>query len=647
MKSKTNTSLLFDTVGYKMGILPGFKKSRSARYISSHNTTGKPATFFRPAAKALILFTCNCKKVYAYEELTSSEIYSSDEGIGGAVGIIPSSNGDIYIAEYRQSNTVTHFAAFDTEKKEFIFAGISHDNGTSYEEYRLDFSDGRNGTVLWLCLMPYLASKSNEINDIVSDVKIFQEEYRLVVNGKESELHEAQNKTLLFCDSIYYTVDCKNSSLEIPVTIPSKGYFPVVPDVVKSGAYKPQTVITGVFRLKGLGNETKAELSKEITSAELKGLYALNPNMTDEEKANVQEMSSYFIPPRLVLKAAQRIKSAYDNPCIPSECKPMNVLFFGPPGGGKTEDGKALASALGLPCVHESLSAHSDESFATGKIFPKVMKDKEAGADISKESVVEGYDSLKDLIECAEMAPESVYEEITGKENPSATLADVIAAYTEKCEKRAVKKARAKMSNSNNGIEYEFVPSRFLKAIQNGWLVILEEPTNVRDSAVLTLINQLMDGYQMITLPTGEIIKRHPRTVIVFACNVDEQQTGELQTSTLSRLPFKYYVDFPSQSEMINRIKRMTGFSNDKELEKMARVVSELRKYVDNHGLVGVCGVREFAAWAIAREADLAFNSSATLRDSAMDTIVPSASPHREDREEIIRDIIEPLLNEH
>ena len=138
-------------------------------------------------------------------------------------------------------------------------------------------------------------------------------------------------------------------------------------------------------------------------------------------------------------------------------------------------------------------------------------------------------------------------------------------------------------------------PRKMIRENRRRWLVTLEEFTNVRDSAVAILINQLMDGYQEITLPTGKVIHRHPNTVVVFACNTDESQTGELQASTLSRLTTKYYIDFPTKPEMIRRIRNITGFDDAAVLEQMASVVVTLRKYIDEHGFNGVCGVREFA----------------------------------------------------
>lgn len=76
--------------------------------------------------------------------------------------------------------------------------------------------------------------------------------------------------------------------------------------------------------------------------------------------------------------------------------------------------------------------------------------------------------------------------------------------------------AYANCRASKSGVSYKFVESDFCRAIENGWLVTIEEFTNVRDAGVGIILNQLMDGYQTITLPTGKVIHRHPNTVIVL-----------------------------------------------------------------------------------------------------------------------------------
>ena len=174
----------------------------------------------------------------------------------------------------------------------------------------------------------------------------------------------------------------------------------------------------------------------------------------------------------------------------------------------------------------------------------------------------------------------------------------------------------------------------------------IEEFTNVRDAGVGIILNQLMDGYQTITLPTGKVIHRHPNTVIVFASNVDEANCGEFETSTLSRLKPMYNISTPNKTELIQRVVKVTGCNDMTLLSKMADVVVALRGYIKDHALVGTCGVREFAGWVLQYLANKDFDDNATLRDAAMETIVPTASPHEEDIEEITRDIIDTMVSD-
>ena len=95
---------------------------------------------------------------------------------------------------------------------------------------------------------------------------------------------------------------------------------------------------------------------------------------------------------------------------------------------------------------------------------------------------------------------------------------------------------------------------------------------------------------------------------------------------------------------MIRRIRNITGFDEAAVLEQMANVVVTLRKYIDEHGFNGVCGVREFAGWAMQYQASLAFDADSTLREAAMETIVPSASTHKEEMDEVIKDVIDTML---
>ena len=629
--AKANNSLLFGSAAFRYKSLRGFPQKASSRYLSINNESGK-ATLYRPALKALVAYNCDGRRVWD-ETLTEEEIYAED-GICAAVGFVATR---LVVAEYQFSDTQTHVCCFDMGKKQFLFAGVTNDGGKTFIPYSLDYKEGRNGTVLWLALIPYINNCSNELKTVLENLASKPDDlnsnYKKLVKGEIQELPSSVlSQCYIFCDNIYYTVDREGFAGEIEVGIPKSGILPTLSGNLE--IYSPETVASGQFTLPGLAANQKPPKKRETVSPDaLLCRFALDENMTDAQKAKASKMYPEYIVPQWVLKAAHNIKFHHGRENIAQSLKQNNLFLFGPPGSGKTDGAMAIASALGLPFTHISISSNSDETVFTGNIIPEVD-----GLNGSVSSTV-SYNSLEEMMEAAEMAPYIVYEELTGESFEAASIADCIRAYTD----------ATRPKTSSGGIKYTFVESTFIHAIEKGWLVTIEEFTNARDTGIGIIINQLMDGYQQITLPTGKVIKRHPNSVIVFASNVDEAQCGEFEASTLSRLKPMYKVDMPSKGDMIKRVKSMTGFNDAEVLEKMADVVLALQKYVKEHALVGVCGVREFAGWVLQYQANCDFDPSFTqaqnLLSSAYETIVPSASPHEEDIEDITKDIIEPMLS--
>lgn len=605
-----NKSRLFANNSFRLPLPKGFPKERSTTYRSFYGEG--VATLYRPALKGLLAFLGDGLPLW------EDNAEGSDKVAG--VGLV----GDkLIVAEYDQGQA-KHLAIFDKSKQSFAFVGITDDEGESYRPYDLKHQNGMNGTVLWLALLPYLSEQSNEIKSVVADTLplIQAGAYNdMKKNGAWSE--EILKAAFIFCNAVYYRVDRKQHPNEIKCNIPENGMF-VPPDAasVKSGAFKPDTVISGSFTLPGLGQGNKKPKSNRITPQELFCKYALNPKMTDEERAAVATMPDWYVVPKWVQEAAHGVWFNHNLPTS-AAIKQNNILLFGPPGGGKTEGAKAIASALGLPEIHVSMSANTDEEVVTGGIRPLTE-------DVSVDF------ELADLDMAADLDPVGTYKKITGQDKPDASRVDVLQAYMQK-------------HNNSGGIRYTQFTPKVVEYIRDGGLVIFEEVTNVRDQGVIILLNQVMDGYQSLVLPSGECVKRHPNTVFVFAANVDEAQCNELETSTLSRLSPKILVGAPSSAEMVERVKSLTGFQDDVILSRMAKLCNVLAKHIEANAYIGVCGVRELTAWVLQymalRDFDPSLTEEQALRLAALRTVVPGASPHKEDIEEIISRVLDASLS--
>ena len=123
------------------------RDTNSTHNTSVHNDTGKPATLYRPALKAYALYCCDGRRVYDYKSYNSQEIYAEQIGYGGALGHLGGDGNDLYVAEYRQTESMLHVACFDVKKRQFLFAGTTEDGGETFKPYVLDYKEGISPTI--------------------------------------------------------------------------------------------------------------------------------------------------------------------------------------------------------------------------------------------------------------------------------------------------------------------------------------------------------------------------------------------------------------------------------------------------------------------------------------------------------------------
>src|SRR5699024_2703139 len=105
----------------------------------------------------------------------------------------------------------------------------------------------------------------------------------------------------------------------------------------------------------------------------------------------------------------------------------------------------------------------------------------------------------------------------TGVENQAATAQDCMALVLEKVTEKVRQLSAAPSETS--GQTYTYVETDFIKALKNGYVAEIQEPSTILQPGVLVGLNSLLEQEGTITLPTGEVIRRHPDAFVVVTTN--------------------------------------------------------------------------------------------------------------------------------
>lgn len=495
--------------------------------------------------------------------------------------------GDYIVVE--NNGTIVAFS-----QKTHRFFAESNSNGV-INPYELNKSK-RTGKDLILALIPVLYEDEEfriNLNNISEKYKLLnpedREDFASVINGDEN----LKSSAFILCDNAYRRI-----GNDVEVIIPPTGNIPKVGDYNK---FSPEEDLIGSFELLAKKEEP---LPPVQTGTDLNGRFPLDPTRvySEEEQALIPSIEDWYIVPDYVKNGCKLITASLARPV-------RNLMLRGEAGTGKTEAAKAMAAALNLPYV--SLCCHPDMAITDflGTILPKVGEKNKSISDIP---------SFEDI----EMDPVYAYEMLTGDTKDNVTADDVLLAM-----------AKA----GKDGVQYEYCDSPLIKGIKEGYLVELQEPAIIERPGVLAGLNSLLDTCQSVTLPTGEVIKRHPDCVIVITTNTTYQGCKEINNSVISRMQFKVDTELPSQEDLASRIMGITGFKDINILTEMVKVVNEIHTLCQERMIEdGSCGVRELIDWV------QTYMVLSSVYDAAMVTVIPSATADPESQQEIINACLLP-----
>lgn len=155
-------------------------------------------------------------------------------------------------------------------------------------------------------------------------------------------------------------------------------------------------------------------------------------------------------------------------------------------------------------------------------------------------------------------------------------------------------------------VNYRFYPSEIIRAYEQGWLLEIQEPTVIRDAAVLMALNSALELDGSINLPT-RIVHRHPDFVVVITTNRGYNGCRPLNEALRDRIQHTEKMDLPPMEVMIERAIGKTGFSERPVLSLLAEVVQVLDREAKVSAIKGVAGMRSYLYWvdAVANGASL------------------------------------------
>lgn len=556
----------------------------------------------------------------------------------GAVGQIDTNKS---VAEYKSSvgPDAYHLVVFDAASGSAL-ASV-YDKNTEFIEQYVAHPSQRDGAAIFFALMPFLMSDA-EFDET------FQEYYDQFIAGYP-DMAKATESMAILCDNAYRRIKDDTCPAHINITVDKSGnLMRVSQGQLDSGSFVPTSVTAGEFTIFAkTGPAVIKKAGVVVEHADFVGKYPLTPGRTLSalELSLIPKIPEWYIIPPEVVDICKHAQKTTGRPM-----QMRNFLLRGPAGTGKTMGAKAIAAGLGLPYMKYTCSANTEIFDFTGMIFPETDAVSTGSSELDREREILksmggiSYANVAKLLRLPDLDdmdydPAGVYQALTGVENLAATVQDCMSVVLEKVTEKVQALSKRTENRQSSGQNYTYVETDFVKALKHGYLVEVQEPSTIIQPGVLVGLNSLLEQEGSITLPTGEIIRRHPDTVVIVTTNVSYEGCRSMNQSVVDRMSLVKDIELPEPEVMVQRAMAVTGCADEYLVSQMVQVVNDMADYCRKNSITdGACGMRSLIDWVISAEI------SGDPYLSAKYTVISKATADEEDREALITTILDPMF---
>lgn len=556
----------------------------------------------------------------------------------GAVGQIDTNKS---VAEYKSSvgPDAYHLVVFDAASGSAL-ASV-YDKNTELIEQYVAHPSQRDGAAIFFALMPFLMSDA-EFDET------FQEYYDQFIAGYP-DMAKATESMAILCDNAYRRIKDDTCPAHINITVDKSGnLMRVSQGQLDSGSFVPTSVTAGEFTIFAkTGPAVIKKTGVVVEHTDFIGKYPLTPGRTLSalELSLIPKLPEWYIIPPEVVDICKHAQKTTGRPM-----QMRNFLLRGPAGTGKTMGAKAIAAGLGLPYMKYTCSANTEIFDFTGMIFPETDAVSTGSPELDREREILksmggiSYANVAKLMRLPDLDdmdydPAGVYQALTGVENLAATVQDCMSVVLEKVTEKVQALSKHAENRQSSGQNYTYVETDFVKALKHGYLVEVQEPSTIIQPGVLVGLNSLLEQEGSITLPTGEIIRRHPDTVVIVTTNVSYEGCRSMNQSVVDRMSLVKDIELPEPEVMVQRAMAVTGCADEYLVSQMVQVVNDMADYCRKNSITdGACGMRSLIDWVISAEI------SGDPYLSAKYTVISKATADEEDREALITTILDPMF---